>query len=345
MPNNHADTTRPSVGGEHRRWRASRILTAAGLAAAVGVALPITSATADQKPSTLAGAKAQLSNLYNQTEELDNQIDLTESNIKIAQHQVGIMKNAVSAEQTNYNQMHSALAQFATQAYEQGNMTSLPNLVSAKNPQSVLDQMSVFTQQAVNRSATLTQFVSAAQRLLWQQDQATSAVESLHQLQGQLKNERQSSNADVARTTKLIDQLGGKYLVPGTTSYQACTAFAVGRIAPVIDYACSKLGNAYVFGAAGPVNFDCSGLTMMAWKQVGVSLYHYVPNQQAETVPISASELRPGALLFWNSDDHVTMYLGNDMMISAPHTGTDVQVQRMSTYSGTSAGYGMPAGW
>lgn len=89
-----------------------------------------------------------------------------------------------------------------------------------------------------------------------------------------------------------------------------------------------------MWGAAGPSSWDCSGLTMGAWASAGVYLPHYSVAQYAATRPVSASQLRPGDLVFWASNPanpstifHVGLYIGHGEMIHAPHTGAYVRVE------------------
>ena len=99
-----------------------------------------------------------------------------------------------------------------------------------------------------------------------------------------------------------------------------------------IDFAEAQLGEPYVWGAAGPDAWDCSGLTMRAWEAGGVYLPHYSVAQYEQSTPISPSDLRPGDLVFWgdNNDSssiyHVAMYIGDGQIIQAPRTGRDVEI-------------------
>lgn len=95
-----------------------------------------------------------------------------------------------------------------------------------------------------------------------------------------------------------------------------------------VQYALSKVGDPYVWGAAGPNSFDCSGLTMWAYRQVGINLPHYTGAQYAQGRHISMSDIRPGDLIFFYSDlHHVGMYIGHGKMVDAPHTGANVRVE------------------
>ena len=98
-----------------------------------------------------------------------------------------------------------------------------------------------------------------------------------------------------------------------------------------IAFARSQIGDPYVWGAAGPNAWDCSGLTMGAWRAGGIYLPHYSVAQYTQSTPISPASLRPGDLVFWGSSSspssiyHVALYVGNGMIIQAPRTGRDVE--------------------
>jgi cell wall-associated NlpC family hydrolase len=104
--------------------------------------------------------------------------------------------------------------------------------------------------------------------------------------------------------------------------------------AAAIAAARTRLGDPYVWGATGPDSFDCSGLTQWAYARAGIELPR-VANEQWYAGPHpSLNALEPGDLLFYATDlsdpvtiHHVTLYIGHGMMIAAPHTGTDVQIQ------------------
>ena len=95
----------------------------------------------------------------------------------------------------------------------------------------------------------------------------------------------------------------------------------------------SQIGKPYEWGAAGPDTYDCSGLTMWAYAQVGVSIDHYTGYQWNEGAHIPTSALRPGDLVFFATDTsdpntihHVGMYIGNGSMVEAPYTGANVRI-------------------
>ena len=108
----------------------------------------------------------------------------------------------------------------------------------------------------------------------------------------------------------------------------------------VVAIAMSQLGTPYVWGGAAPGGFDCSGLVMWAYAQVGVSLPHSTYALYAMGVPISRSDLQPGDLVFFDGLGHVGIYIGGDQFIHAPHTGDVVKISSLdeSWYAATYVG-------
>ena len=112
---------------------------------------------------------------------------------------------------------------------------------------------------------------------------------------------------------------------------------SAGGVAAALAFARAQIGEPYVWAAAGPNAWDCSGLTMRAWEQGGIDLPHYSVAQYEQSTPISMDDLRPGDLVFWGTTDspgsihHVALYAGHGMIIQAPHTGADVD--EVSMYS------------
>ena len=96
-----------------------------------------------------------------------------------------------------------------------------------------------------------------------------------------------------------------------------------------IDFAKQQLGKPYIWGAAGPDSYDCSGLTMQAWKAGGVTMDHWTGSQYAQTRPIHLSDVQPGDLIFYNQMQHVALYIGDGKIIHAPHAGSTVQIEDM----------------
>jgi cell wall-associated NlpC family hydrolase len=99
-----------------------------------------------------------------------------------------------------------------------------------------------------------------------------------------------------------------------------------------IQVAYDQIGKPYVYGAAGPYAYDCSGLTMYAFGAAGIALPHDAQAQYAYGTHVSLSDLMPGDLVFFGGGGyigHVGIYLGRGLMIDAPHTGTTVGIHAL----------------
>ncbi|RJP26677.1 MAG: hypothetical protein C4536_15465 [Actinobacteria bacterium] len=94
----------------------------------------------------------------------------------------------------------------------------------------------------------------------------------------------------------------------------------------VVQVAYQQLGKPYQYAGSGPNVFDCSGLVMYCYAQVGVRLPHSSYMQARCGVPVSYSELQPGDLVFFHGNGHVGMYIGDGQYIHAPHTGDVVRI-------------------
>jgi len=96
------------------------------------------------------------------------------------------------------------------------------------------------------------------------------------------------------------------------------------------DAALGQLGTPYVWAGSQPGGFDCSGLVMWAFAQVGVALPHSSYAQYGYGVPVSRDQLQPGDLVFFDGLGHVGIYIGGDQFVHAPHTGDVVKISSLN---------------
>jgi len=116
-----------------------------------------------------------------------------------------------------------------------------------------------------------------------------------------------------------------------------------GGAAAAVRYAYAQIGKPYSFGGAGPDSFDCSGLTMMAWRQGGIALPHSAAAQSGIGRRVTQAELLPGDLIFrYSPISHVAIYVGGGYQIAATHTGSTVKLQ--AAFQGPIVAYSRPNG-
>jgi cell wall-associated NlpC family hydrolase len=179
---------------------------------------------------------------------------------------------------------------------------------------SILDDALAKQAQVVAAAAAAAAAADAANRAA-----AEAAVQRARDLQAQLQSQREATPTTVAEP---VDNAP----VPRSGD----------GVGAVIAAAKAQLGKPYVYGSAGPGTFDCSGLTMWAYRAAGVSLAHYTGSQFQSGRHISRGELQPGDLVFFYSDvHHVGIYLGGGQMIDAPHSGAVVRIEPLfDNYAG-----------
>jgi len=106
--------------------------------------------------------------------------------------------------------------------------------------------------------------------------------------------------------------------------------------ATAVKVALAQVGDEYEWGGAGPDEFDCSGLTMYAWRKAGVSLPHSAAAQYASLPKVSRSQLQPGDLVFYGEGgggiSHVAMYIGGGRIVHAYSEGTPVSIDSFSSW-------------
>jgi peptidoglycan DL-endopeptidase CwlO len=108
----------------------------------------------------------------------------------------------------------------------------------------------------------------------------------------------------------------------------------------IVAIAQRYFGVPYVWGGASPGGFDCSGLTMYCYAQIGIGLSHGATDQQRASSPVPLTDLRPGDLIFFGNasfSHHVAIFVGGTTCIEAPHTG---DVVRYGTWTGRDAWIG-----
>jgi cell wall-associated NlpC family hydrolase len=165
------------------------------------------------------------------------------------------------------------------------------------------------------------------------EDQARKAAAEAARVKAELERQQQLAAATAASRARAAAQ-------EQAAAAARAAAPAATRAAPTADNlpapghgadaaiaeARRQLGKPYEWGAAGPGSFDCSGLTMWAWRAGGVSLPHYTMDQYNATTHVPLSDIQPGDLIFFGSDfHHVGLYVGGGQMIEAPHSGADVR--------------------
>jgi cell wall-associated NlpC family hydrolase len=290
---------------------------------------------------------AQLDQRARQIDQLDEQYNLAAAAVISAQHTATRAQQAADRAAGRYRAAHAQFVSAVRQRYESGPGASMGTLFSSASPQQYLDALSVGNYLSNRFAATMqderlarTQAARAARRagaaltaarttqttLAQRRAALRQEAQRFRQLLGTLneQQQRERARARAVAAAKARAALGmqprpqrrsGRASGTAPTHVPANVSDSVRR---VIAFAEAQVGKSYGWGAAGPNAYDCSGLTMAAWRQAGVNLPHSAAGQYGYGTHVAYSQLRPGDLIFLYSPiGHVELYVGDDLAVSA----------------------------
>jgi peptidoglycan DL-endopeptidase CwlO len=250
----------------------------------------------------------------------------------------------------------ASIAARAAVAYVQGPATDVASLLAASDPTDALERAQLLDLLATHDAEQ----VLGARAIERSAEARANDLAAVERKQAAILEQMAARKARieqlVTQTEQTLAQLRAAERRAAAASRPAPTAPSAGSPAPtpppnavsgnvgaVIRYAYAQLGKPYQWGATGPGSFDCSGLTLMAWAQAGVSLPHSSRAQIGIGRQVTKSELQPGDLIFrYSPISHVSLYVGNGQQISATHSGSTVKLQ--SAFQGEIVGFSRPTG-
>ncbi|MGH3301847.1 MAG: NlpC/P60 family protein [Streptosporangiaceae bacterium] len=292
----------------------------------VGVAGATPAARASGSPS-LDAVLAEANKLSQQIDLLGQQYDSLQIQLSQAQAAVTLAHENAARDRSIFAQDQGSIGAIAVENYMTGGLNPTLQLLTTNAPQSLLNRASIMTQLQRENGARVSLVASAelaAQRAETaagqQQRRATSLTKQMQAKVAAIQQRENFFNSQAFAQAEEIYQQTGQY--PDIS----VAGDSIGVQA--LKFALEKRGDPYVWGAAGPDSFDCSGLVKWAYAQVGISLLHFTGDQWNEGEHVSRDQLEPGDLVFFYADlGHVGLYIGNGLMVDAPTFGQDVQVQ------------------
>ena len=304
-----------------------RLGTAITVAAAIGLALPSSSAgAAPGSDPSLKVLLARANKISNEIDNLGQQYDALRIQLAAAKAQLRVAHLSERRDRRLLALYQSSVAGIAAAGYMAGGINPEIQLLETSNPQAMLGRANILSelqQENGTKLSLVTAANKAAERasLLAQQEsrQATKLSDAMRAKVVKIQAKENILNSALYKKALEVYQQTGHYPVH-------LNGDSIGVQA--LRWALTKVGDPYVWGAAGPSAFDCSGLVMWAYAQIGISLDHFTGDQWNEGEHISRAQLEPGDLVFFFPDiGHVGIYVGNGMMLDAPTFGQPVQVQ------------------
>jgi cell wall-associated NlpC family hydrolase len=329
------------------------------------VILLVTVTPGSASAATIAQKKAQAVHIAAQVSALNTRMEYAVEAYDAATQKLGTVRAQIRANQhelivARYNLLvaRQLLTQHIVNMYKQDKTDMLDVLLSTKNFNDLVTEVSAMRQLGQSDSATVSTITALKEQitqrraaLLTEGKQAetlvTQRAATRHQIEADLaerqtklkgvKQQIASMQAAAARAAKLAAEraaaaAAAAQLAPPQISSGGGgggTTSSAGSHSSVVSIAQRYLGVPYVWGGASPSGFDCSGLVMYCYAQLGISLPHNAAMQYADCTPVAHGSEQPGDLVFFGSSaggiHHVGIYVGGGSMIDAPYTGVDVR--------------------
>jgi len=354
-----------------RRGQAPYVLI--GILAALLAAVPAAGAPGPSLSTKQAEARQVLAQVDALSVSLDIANErLNFANVKLAHVQSDMLVNRREIKVARHNlvQSRATIAKRLVTLYLNGESSTLEIILGAKNIDQVLSELDVENRVSALDAEVIDQvqrFGTVVKRravvLAEQKQQVALLVADRRRQQhvievriGERRRLLSSLNGEIQRliaaqqARELAAARAARARVIAQQSRQAATysAGVVGAsaftpegaavIAPspyqgVVGYALSEIGTPYVWAGSAPGGFDCSGLVMWAYAQIGVSLPHSSYALMGDGISVPRDQLQPGDLVFFEGGGHVGMYIGGGEFVHAPHTGDVVKVSSLDSGS------------
>jgi len=320
------------------RRRSSAAITAVLLALVIG---SVPSSPAQAEPS-IDEVQTRVDRLYHQAEQAQERYHDAKVELDELRKDVGSLQADQDRQDDRLTTVREQVQDSIVSQYEGTSLSAVGQAVVSEDPSQFLSQLTTIAAYNDIQSQLFADYSTELKAL----DIRSAATNDRRARMAALEKELAKEQAAVQdKLAEAKDQLGQlkedereELLASRSGSVRLPTDVpASGRAGAAVQYALAQVGDAYVYGAAGPSAFDCSGLTMMAWAQAGVGLPHSSSAQFGAGPHIASSALQPGDLVFYYSPiSHVGMYIGNGMIVNAenPSAGIKVAPLYMMPYVG-----------
>jgi len=355
--------------------------TVLAIAVVIGVLAPASVMVSGAGADALADKQAQARQIADKMAVLESQLMSVNAQYEQANYELHLAEQKVNdakalAEQTaaEVTRRQADLRDFAVSAYQTGNDTATLDALFTSDPGAGAEKVSYLDTLGGNKRDLIDAYKGAKvkaeedrTRLEGLQAEAEAKAGVIEQarkaaasaaadqealnakVQGELSGLVAAENARRAAEAQRAADAAARATVSNGGNGGGSTGGTVRNPPPptpgaggAISQALSQVGAPYVWGAAGPSAYDCSGLVAWAYARVGISLPHYSGAMYAMTTRISASQLQPGDLVFWGGggSEHVAIYMGGNQLVHAYGAERGVAVTNLNGWWKAPSGYG-----
>jgi cell wall-associated NlpC family hydrolase len=346
-----------------------RALRLPALLSAIAVAVVVATSAVAHAGSSLGAKRSQAQGVLARLQQLDaaaqrasSQYHQATQRLHQLERALRVNRQALGVARTNLGRAQKTLEQRLFAIYtSRESEASLAVILGAHNLNDLISRIETVNSVSHQDTAIIGQVVSFQRQIVRrraflrharveQRNLVAVRASSLRTAQGRVAAEKQLYASVKSQIAQLVQQQQARQLAAAQQARIALKANAafgqiggfVGtapsssipgdRFASAASVAMQFLGVPYVWGGSSPSGFDCSGLVMYVYAQLGVSLPHYTVAQwdYPNSVSVPRDQLQPGDLVFFDGLGHVGIYIGNGEFIHAPHTGAVVSIDSLN---------------
>ncbi len=321
------------------------------------------------KRAQARAAEGQLNALYAQEDAAVNAYDRAQSKLSGVKRRIAANRLMLKIARANLRAARAQLAELVVADYKGDDPNAAMYVLGAQSFSDLVNRIDVMNRSSRSQASLLRSVTSAerqvkrrqailhveavqARKLVGRTQAAKARVQGLISsqqsliagLNAQIRNLVQQRKARLAReaaaraAAAAAAAAAAQQASQGTSTGPAPILPPTGPVPPAssvgaqaVQIAMGELGVPYVWGGASPAGFDCSGLTMWVYAQLGIHLDHFTGSQWNAGPHVARDQLAPGDLVFFEPGiGHVGIYIGNNDFIEAPHTGAFVQISSLS---------------
>lgn len=303
---------------------------------------------------TIDQVQARVDALYEQAEVATEKAHDAALEVAQTKDHLAKVQHRLDAQKAELATLDQAMADYAVAVYTTGGVDPTLQVMLSSDPEDVLARARSLDQVSRIEDASYRQAEAARVALAQTQAEVDQELAHLKLVESRLADQEQAVKDRLAEAKQLLANLKEEERqrlealqaqraqaaadasrdairnVPAPTTTSSSSGS--GRASVAVAYALAQVGDSYVFGAAGPDAFDCSGLMMAAWGQAGVYLPHSAAAQYSVTTRVSTSDLQPGDLVFfYGGVSHVGMYVGGGTFVHAANPSDGVVAEPLFT--------------
>jgi cell wall-associated NlpC family hydrolase len=317
-----------------------RVLLASALAILIVAAIPGGQAHAQPSPEEV---EAQIKQLWLEAEPLIEEYNGIHEQFKANEAKQAELMAKIAPLETQVELARVRVGAIAAEVYKGGDVNAFNSVLSSGSPKELAERLMFLEQLAEVEDQQLQDVNELLAEYDVQKAPIDALVETLAKQDAELTAKKTTIEARLAELQKLRQDSYGS--TGGTGSYRPwpCPAtYEPTNGYKAAAFACAQAGKPYLWAADGPSSYDCSGLTLAAWKQVGVYLPHQSAQQRRSIPYVNRADLKLGDLVFYyNPIHHVGVYVGDNKIMHAPAAGERVHMEDMD-HAGPIHSFGRP---